>query len=721
VRLLVVLALIVGVFAGLSSGTPAGAAGQRAATGAPTSADPRKAPEPPEPEAAAAADESAPDVDPATAAAWAVAKADAPASPEEASSWYTTVKGVITDADAGTPLAGECISAELDARAYGAGWYPWASATSGADGSYSILVALHPSLPPVSQFRVRFGCANGDYVPEYWSNTTDPAAATPFPFDASEQTADVGLVSKASVSGRIEGTFTVPGSSADDRCVRFVRTSNLSEVTTQAAADGTYRSPYLVPDDYYVGTCSSSVVPIWYPDVPVAQEPPTVPVTAGSTATGIDFQTTRTNAVLGRISGIVANNPNTAACIEAVDPSSGTVVWTSQVQTGDVRAAYASDYLAPGEYAVRVNDCAGGPNRYYGGATDLATADLVTVTADEITADIDFKLVEYGSITGRIDGTSYGCATAERQVIPQAFSACSGTGDYAVDVVAGDYLVRFDDWTAGGKVWWRTATEAESELITVTDGQVVSGISVDFSTLGRISGTFSSFPDSWSCLQTVDSTTEVVSSDQYVSSSVVENAFRTSYLPPGQYAVRGNDCHGGPYTYYGGASDLATADLVTVTAGETTPDIDISLVGFGRIEGSITGTSYGCATAYLQGTSMTYSACGGSGSSFAMDVVEGDYKLRFDDYSTGWPTQWWDNTTEASADVITVADDETVTGIDVDFTPPPAGRISGLVLPPERSDVHRGGEARRRVGRLDHTGLDEQHPNRLPERSHPDR
>ena len=159
-------------------------------------------------------------------------------------------------------------------------------------------------------------------------------------------------------------------------------------------------------------------------------------------------------------------------------------------------------------------------------------------------------------------------------------------------------------------------------------------------------------------------------------------------LPAGSYKVEFDPSNtGGDYLkqWYTTKTDFSSANSVTVTAGDTTSDINAILNPGGSISGTVTGTT---APGGLLGVTVTiYDSSGAvvgavssndNGSYIYTGLSAGSYKVRFNRDTAGCSEVIWYNAKSdiTTADPVTVTVGTETTGIDAVF---PTATIKGTV------------------------------------------
>ena len=193
-----------------------------------------------------------------------------------------TVRGRVTDQQ-GSPLAG------IEVRAYG-NWAYYPATTTNAAGAYELQV-LAPS-----SARVAFANPGGIYIQQWYTRAEDIDAATELVL----QPADVreGIDAALALGGRITGTITLSGVTPGGLLTVLAVPAGRSQSWDYSGFPGLYDTRTgrytiggLPPGDYEV--CEyPSPPPGWYLhcfEQRADAAPPTVTVTAGATAAGVDF------------------------------------------------------------------------------------------------------------------------------------------------------------------------------------------------------------------------------------------------------------------------------------------------------------------------------------------------------------------------------------------------------------------------------------------------
>ena len=183
-------------------------------------------------------------------------------------------------------------------------------------------------------------------------------------------------------------------------------------------------------------------------------------------------------------------------------------------------------------------------------------------------------------------------ASSATAVELEATTADAG-GNYSIAGLgaADDYTVRFSACGTANLVseYYDDKPDIDSaDLVTVVDGVPTAGISAELATGGSITGTVTGpggAPLDDVCVQANGPT------DTGSAETDAGGDYTIDSLPTGDYEVHFESCIAGALLseYYDDKPTAATADLVAVTAGTPTPDIDAELALGGTISGTVTG------------------------------------------------------------------------------------------------------------------------------------
>ena len=311
----------------------------------------------------------------------------------------------------------------------------------------------------------------------------------------------------------------------------------------------------------------------------------------------------------GSISGTVTDestsDPLPNICAGVVDTSGGLVAF----DITDLSGAYSIGGLAPGQYKVAFAVCfTQEVFQWYDDKADFDAADLVLVTEGMDTGDIDAALA-VGSVSGTVTDASTSDPLTGIDVCvyqpPDAavgFLGClqtDGSGDYMIrGLPARDYKIKFRDPSgAYATEWYDDKGDLPSaDLVSVAVGAVTAGVDGALGPAGSISGTVT-YEVSGDPLADI----EVCAYHQQTGPAApwtllaecgttdALGAYSVGRLRTGNYEVKFRDpsaTYG--FEWYNDQDAMSSADIVSVTAGVDTPNINAALPLGGCISGVVT-------------------------------------------------------------------------------------------------------------------------------------
>lgn len=594
------------------------------------------------------------------------------------------ISGTVKDAH-GHPLDGICVTVQDTDEGFG---------TETDNGNYSV-VGLTPGQAATVEFTG--GCDNnGNFAPQFYDDQGNPAVADPVSLKAGVVKGGIDATMRPGAT--ISGIVTNPaGHRLSNVCV-FVQPGNESvfgatfEENLTSTSNGRYSEQNLAPGPYLVdfGCGDGQFVDQWFRAQPNVDQADAVSVRAGAITSGVD-------AVLGRpgaISGVVTNTSGRKLSNICVFPvnlrgSAQSFDFPSITQNG----RYVLSGLAPGRYDVQFSDdCTQAPkygNQWYSGKRTLASATPVRVTVGRTTTGIDARMTLGGSISGRVVSR---LGKPLRDVCVIAFDGAadsfgfgqtSRTGSYTITGLStGSYALSFSPCDEQNLV-----SESRPGTVRVIAPGTVHGIDATLSAGGAVSGSvgFGSGPArplAGVCVEVISTRDGLAGfgftgpHGGYIATGLATGTYQVLFGSP--------DCGyiGFAPQWFRDEPTESGADLVSVTAGRTTSHIGATLLpgGLGAISGHVArsgGRAVGgeCVTAFPARTSdptfgivqTEIAVTSRSGGYSLLSLAPGRYKVRFDSGcgATGLATQWWKAANSAAtATVITVTANATVTGID---------------------------------------------------------
>ena len=236
----------------------------------------------------------------------------------------------------------------------------------------------------------------------------------------------------------------------------------------------------------------------------------------------------------------------------------------------------------------------------------------MTLASGGSRADINFALVAAGSITGTItDGNGVPFAgilvtrTLSRGLLRRRPAITAADGTYAIvglapvsyRVSASGSVCGFPRLSYPTRYYNRTFDFSAATPVAVTAGATTPDISFALLAAGSIAGKLTDNNGAGLAGMFVQASLENGCCSGGNAVTAADGTYTMTDLQVGVYRVSasgsvcGSLCVSYPTRYYNGTFDYSAATLVTVTAGETTPDINIALLAAGSISGTITDTN----------------------------------------------------------------------------------------------------------------------------------
>jgi hypothetical protein len=467
-------------------------------------------------------------------------------------------------------------------------------------------------------------------------------------------------------------------------------------------SNGDYTVSGLTAGDYKVwfnAQSAGNYFDEWYNDQGSFDSADVVTVTDGVTTGGIDAQLEAAGAVSGKVmDSLLVGIENVQAIIYDLNNNWVNSAWT------DINGDYSVQGLLAGSYKVYFDTWNTGNSylcEWYNDKNNFADANAVAVTAGNTTTNINAVLADGGAITGRVtDSTgTVGIANVDVQVCDLGRnwlygSSTDSDGYFTINgVLTGSYKVEFStDGVAGNYVseWYNGRVSFDdADTVDVTVGSTTTGINAQLADGGSISGRVTDVSSSG--IANVDINVNDMNGNGVAWGSTDSNGdYTVSRIPAGDFKVRFWTGNAGNYIteWYNDRGSFNDADAVTVTAGNTTTDIDAQLSEGGIISGRVTDSS---GTAGIAGVDVRvcdlayyWLPCGTSTDSDGYYTIQGlpggVYKVEF---MTNWTPgnyvgEWYnDKNSFENADTISVIPGQTTTGIDAQLAD--GGAISGRV------------------------------------------
>ncbi len=301
----------------------------------------------------------------------------------------------------------------------------------------------------------------------------------------------------------------------------------------------------------------------------------------------------------GRISGEVTDASTLAAVAGVEVCAEATSEESYGCEVTDSQGKYEIVELGTGNYKVEFRPPQGPLDyvpQYYDGKPSWQQASLVHVTNGLLTSGVDAALTRGGWIEGRVTDavTKAGLAEVFVCAIPiaeEGFGRCGSTnslGNYTLHGLPADsYGVEFfpEDGDHLFQAYKGKANWYEATPVTVTAGAGTAAIDAELGQAGHIAGTVTDaasgagIPFVPVCLVDAKGEPEVCvragSAGRYSFDGLPSGAYRVRFSPDHLWPEEEDDY---VEQYYNGESSSSQADLVVVTAPDTTSGIDAHLV-----------------------------------------------------------------------------------------------------------------------------------------------
>ena len=600
-----------------------------------------------------------------------------------------SISGTVTDAGTHQPLSGVLV--QLGLTGYFPGFAP--STTTNAQGHYTIT-----GVPAGSNYGVEFDDAG--YVTQRYSNRTPPAAGDSVTVTDGQTTTgiDAALAAGATITGTVTdasnshpvANLTVTASAADG----YPPMSATTDASGHYAIGGLATGSYTVQ---FGGNEPGAAYAVqYYNRKASAGSADPVSATQGQTTSGIDAGLQPSAHITGTVTNVATGDPISGIDVAAYDSGGSFLETTTTADDG----TYSLDGLAAGSYRIGFasgfSGTANYASQYYSGKLDLASADAVVVATGQTVNGIDAALQSNGQVSGTVtdadthapvSGANVEAFDASGNFISGAITGSDGT--YTVyGLGAGSYRIEFVDYGHHSAQYYNGKTTlGTADPVTVNQGTTTTGIDAALQTGGTISGIVTDASTGQPVSGITVSTQLAVNFPIPVSATTDSQGHYTLQgLDTGTYAVQFS---GGDYfsQYYNGRASSSSADPVSVTSGQPTTGINVSLTPGGVITGTVTdantraGISGVPVSAFNAQGVLVASADTTAGGAYRISPLpSGSYRVQFNNpgSAANYVPQYYNaKSTLGGADAMSVTQGQTITGIDAALQP--GGQIRGTV------------------------------------------
>ena len=531
------------------------------------------------------------------------------------------------------------------------------------------------------------------YLTAYWTSTgnttnSSPREALSIPADSALTGVDFTLYHPGAITGRVTDTQGNPVSGAD--VYAFGDGSNYYQpddprYNTRTDADGHYTFASLNSGSYRV-VASGNGYEVFYNDAGlpgILSEATSIALPRESVISGIDI--TLGPLRYSTISGTVRDNfgnpiKGASICIR------GHCSYYPYAVTDD-QGRFTIRYLSSGDYTLDASH----PlyrTEYWtstGGTPAAGEAEAVHVASVTDVTGIDFSLTKLGVITGRItdmrgsgiSGASVwadsGCTSTRANTTADANGyytlAALQPGTYQLGASADGYVTYYYSDAGSGSC-------SGADSVSAALDTVASGIDIMLPRVASISGRILDTAGRPIALANVTAARAQCCASASVTANY-QGEYSIPNLPPGDYILRASSAlYTTEYWTPSGGSPYH-GQPVPLQEGHSMTGVDFSLARPSSISGRITDR-YGnpLTGAVVEAESTDCRPCfttstGGDGSYYFFQIAIGDYKIKAS--YEGLLTEYWTSAggtrDPAKAEPITVAEEQTVKGINLSLDP----------------------------------------------------
>ena len=495
---------------------------------------------------------------------------------------------------------------------------------SDANGDYEV-----KGLPP-GDYLVEFRDPSGNYAQEYHLDAYWEKTATVVPVAQGQQVPPINahLVPGAMISGTVTDAVTVAGvQGVEVQVYRYETDSDhWNSIWTGSSIytdkNGYYEVKGLPEGDYLVEfrDPSGNYAQEYHLDAYWEETATVVPVAQGQPVPNINAELVSGGRISGTVTAQAGGSPLEGVEIQLYRYEANfdhwNSIWVGRNIYTDTNGNYEVKGLPAGDYIVEFRDPSGNyAQEYHIDAFSEVTATVIPVAQGQYKPGIDADLVPGARISGTVTAGAGGAPLRRIEIEVYRYEPDPGywnsiwtgapnytdaNGHYDVKgLAAGDYLVKFSDPSGNyaQEYFIDAYGEETAAVISVAQGQQVSGISAELLPGAMISGTVTAEATG---LPLQGAQIEVyryeVIEDEWASMwtgntiiTDLSGAYSVQGLPEGIYQVKATDPAGNyALTYYLGASSSATATDIAIEHGDTKTGIDFRLSRAARIEGNVT-------------------------------------------------------------------------------------------------------------------------------------
>ncbi|MGB5162492.1 MAG: hypothetical protein WBP10_17220 [Thermoanaerobaculia bacterium] len=520
------------------------------------------------------------------------------------------ISGTVTDEDTLLPLKDVNVYFYDDSGNY------ITSASTDASGDYTNYAGF-----PTGNYFLRTWNDDG-YINELYDDMLCVGGCTPTdgtPVGVTSGSTTTGIDFALELGGSISGTVTIDGSGVplDTGYVRIYDDTGNRLFNATPDAAGSYETAEGLPSGTYYARARSfeGYLEELYDDIPcvfgcTTTDGTSIPVTAGSPTTGIDFELAEGGGISGTVTDDSTHVGIDTGYVRLYDASGTSIRALYPDSSGD----YSTDGLPAGTYYARTESFEGYFDELYDNipcpdSCTVTDGTPIAVTGGATTTGIDFDLARGGAISGTVTdasthlGLDFGRVNiyeSDGDWVTRGYPDASGNYISQKTLAAGTYYALtysfegyieelYDNIPCVGGCSVTTGTP-----IVVAANATTTGIDFALAVGGLISGTVTD-DSTHAALDTgyvnvYDSAGTWMTNGWPNSSGIYTSA---AALPTGTYYVRTYSFDGYFDELYDdisctGGCTVTDGTAVLVTAGLTTTGIDFELEKGGVISGTVT-------------------------------------------------------------------------------------------------------------------------------------
>lgn len=455
-------------------------------------------------------------------------------------------------------------------------------------------------------------------------------------------------------SGSISGVVTAQAAPLEASYVTAYAETGEVFYSTAGADPGEFVIEGLPPGSYKLefGAYSGNVVSEWWDDQSSMDSATAIELTEGQQLTGV-------NADLqpgGLISGVVESESGAPIPDVWVQLYSATEDWRqlNAVQT-DQNGEWSIDRLASGEVKVQYQPTAGYIGEWWQDAEDFASATALELQSGLETAVGTAVLAPGAAIAGRVTDESSSAPVSNANVLAvppgssvdyRYYASTDENGDYRIEgLPTGPYEVLVQPGDDHVDEWYPSTYDREgASPVEVIAGDATIGIDLALTPAAYISGVIA---DAATGEPVADVSVNVKRSGadfaEFYGYTASDGTYAVGGLPAGDYVIQASK-YGSNYldVWFDGALDEASAQLLPVETGTSTPDVNVALVTGGSISGTVTDADgapiAGVEVAAVSNENGIYraSTTGDDGRYLVGGLSTGSYQVSFSGASAGY-------------------------------------------------------------------------------------